>query len=193
MGCSPYFATTGTHPLLPIDIAEANYLLPPPESTLTSTELITRRALTLQKRREQLTTLHDKVYSARLQAARRFEQEHAHTLRDYDFKLGDLVLVRNTAIEKALNRKMRARYLGPVIVLGRNKGGAYILSELDGSVFHRPVAAFRVIPYFARQTIDLPPLDKLLDISQQRLQELKDSEAEDPDAEDPGYLADDFD
>ena len=89
--------------------------------------------------------------------------------------------MRNTAAEKALNRKMRARYLGPVIVLARNKGGAYILSELDGSVFHRPTAAFRVIPYFARSKIDLPPLDDLLDVSRQRLQELKDSEMQDPD------------
>ena len=79
---------------------------------------------------------------------------------------------------------MRARYLGPVIVLARNKGGAYILAELDGSVFHRPIAAFRVIPYFARSKIDLPPLDDLLDVSRQRLQELKDSDMTDPDDND---------
>src|ERR1700678_3984943 len=113
MGCSPYFATTGTHPLLPFDIAEANYLLPPPTATLTSTELITRRAIALQKRRSDLAQLHDKVHSARLKAAVRFEKEHSHTIQDYNFKLGDLVLIRNTAIEKALNRKMRPRYLGP--------------------------------------------------------------------------------
>ena len=76
MGCSPYFAATGTHPLLPIDIAEANYLLPPPDSPLTTTELITRRVITLQKRPEQLAKLQDKVYSARLQAALRFEEEN---------------------------------------------------------------------------------------------------------------------
>jgi len=181
MGCSPYFATTGTNPLLPIDIAEANYLLPPPDSTLTTTELITRRAITLQKRPEQLKRLHYKVYSARIQAATQFEEDYKHTLHDFDFKLGDLVLVRNTAIEKALNRKMRSQYLGPVIVLGQNKGGAYVLSELDGTVFHRPVAAFRIIPYFPRKSINLPPLDDLLDISRQRLQELKNSEASDPD------------
>ena len=64
MGCSPYFATTGTHPLLPFDIVEANYLLPPPESMLSTTELITRRAIALQKRRSQLSQLHDKVYEA---------------------------------------------------------------------------------------------------------------------------------
>jgi hypothetical protein len=48
MGCSPYFAATGTHPLLPFDIAESNYLLPPPDSVLSTTELIARRAIALQ-------------------------------------------------------------------------------------------------------------------------------------------------
>lgn len=184
MGCSPYFAATGTHPILPVDIAEANYLLPPPETTLTTTDLIVRRAITLQKRRDQLASLQDKVYGARVKAAIRFEEEHANTIRNFDFKLGDLVLVRNTAIEKALNRKMRPRYLGPLIVLARNKGGAYIIAELDGSVFDRPIAAFRVIPYFARSTIQLPPLDDLLDISKARLQELRDSTIADPDDDD---------
>ena len=31
MGCLPSFTATGTHPLLPINIVKANYLLPPPE------------------------------------------------------------------------------------------------------------------------------------------------------------------
>ena len=34
MGCSPYFGATGTHPLLPVDIAEANYLLTSPRFTI---------------------------------------------------------------------------------------------------------------------------------------------------------------
>jgi hypothetical protein len=181
MGCSPYFAVTGTHPLLPFDITEASYLLPPPDSILSTTDLISRRSIALQKRREDLERLHSKVLQARLQAAIRFEKEHSHTIRDFDFKLGDLVLLRNTAIEKALNRKMRPRYTGPLIVISRNTGGAYILAELDGSLFDRPVAAFRVFPYFARTKIDLPPLDDLLDVSIARLRELEQSTLEDTD------------
>ena len=184
MGCSPYFATTGTHPLLPFDIAEANYLLPPPDSVLSTTDLIVRRAISLQKRRTQLAHLHDKVLDARRKAAVRFENEHSHTLRNYDFKLGDLVLIRNTAVEKALNRKMRARYLGPCIVISKNRGGAYIVAELDGSVFDRPVAAFRVIPYFARTKLTLPSLEELIDISQERLEQMEDSLPEDPEDDD---------
>ena len=188
MGCSPYFATTGTHPLLPFDISEANYLLPPPDSILSATNLISRRAIALQKRRSHLAELHAKVHGARLEAAKRFEREHAASIMDYDFRTGDLVLVRNTAIEKALNRKMRARYLGPLLIISKNKGGAYILAELDGSVLNRPIAAFRVIPYFARKFLNLPPLSELLDISKKRLIEMEDSIEVDP--EDDEEVAD---
>ena len=58
MGCSPYFTATGTHPILPLDITEATYLLPLPTSTLSTTDLIISRAITLQKRKSHLSALH---------------------------------------------------------------------------------------------------------------------------------------
>jgi hypothetical protein len=79
--------------------------------------------------------------------------------------------MRNTQIEKALNHKMRPRYLGPLIVITRNFGGTYVLCELDGSVLHRPIAAFRILPYLAWKSISLPP--NFIDIDVEHLEELR--------------------
>lgn len=181
MGCSPYFAATGTHPLLPLDIVEANYLLLPPDAMLSTTELIAQRAIALQKRQDDLNKLHSRVHKARNMAAIRFERDHPTKIHDFDFKRGALVLIRNTAIEKALNRKMRPRYFGPMIVVSHNKGGAYIVCDLDGTLTHAPIAAFRVLPYFAREILILPDLEQHLDVSVARLRELERSTAPDPD------------
>jgi hypothetical protein len=142
MGVLPYFALTDTHSLIPLDIIEATYLSPPPTSILSTTDLIAQRAIELQKCREDLVRVTKRVYEARNRAAQTFERNHKATIWDFNFKRGALVLVRNMAIEKSLNRKMRTRYLGPLIVIARNRGRAYMFSELDGAVLNRPVAAF---------------------------------------------------
>src|ERR1700679_2541106 len=82
--------------------------------------------------------------------------------------------MRNTKIEKSLDKKMKARYLGPVIVVSRTRRGAYILCELDGSVLHNVVAQFRVIPYFARKNIFL--LEGFFDINFKQLKEMEEQE-----------------
>ena len=69
MGCSPYFAVTGTHPLLPFDISEATYLLPPPSDILSTTDLIANRAITLQKRQAHLSALRSQVMAAHVETA----------------------------------------------------------------------------------------------------------------------------
>ena len=105
-------------------------------------------------------------------------------IHNFNFKLGDLVLVCNMAIKKALNRKMCARFLGPCIVISQNKGGAYIIAKLDGSVFDHPVAAFQVIPYFACKALMLPPLDMLINISHLCLTQMKNTTPADPEDDD---------
>lgn len=185
MGCSPYFAVTGSHPLIPLDIIEATYLQPPPSSILSSEDLIVRRAIALQKRDAQVERLHSRVLQHRIEAARCFERDHAATIRDFNFKCGDLVLVRNTKIEKSLNCKMRPRYLGPLITVSRNRGGAYILAELDGTLFDRPFAAFRVIPYLARKSITLPEDFTDVDEDQVRRMEEQDDHGDDEADQDP--------
>ena len=79
------------------------------------------------------------------------------------------------------------------MVLARNKGGAYIICELNGSVFDRPVAAFRVIPYFAQKSLPLPDLDKFIDISTERLRSMEESTTSGPDDEDAEDMGTDDD
>jgi hypothetical protein len=76
MGCSPYFAITGAHPILPFDIAEATYLQPPPNSVMSTTNLISCCAIALQKHSADINTLYSKVYQAR---ARQLGAHAQHT------------------------------------------------------------------------------------------------------------------
>ena len=84
--------------------------------------------------------------------------------------------MRNTAVESTLNKKMKPRYLGPMVVVTRNRGGAYILAELDGSVSQNKVGAFRVIPYYPQKSIEVGlDSDKGFDTSEATIQELANS------------------
>ena len=159
--------------------------LPPIDGPISTTDLMATRAIALQKRPEDLARLHSKVYAARVRAAQRFEIEHRATIRDFDFKRGDVVILRNTRIEKALNRKMLPRYTGPLFVVARNRGGAYILCEVDGAVMDRPVAAFRVLPYFARHHIPLP--ENFGEITPERLREMVESSSQGDDEDEARY------
>ena len=103
------------------------------------------------------------------------------TIANFDFGQGDLVLVHNTSIEKALNWKMRARYFGPMIIISCNKGSVYILCDLDGTLAHTPVAAFRVIPYFTRKSLDIPDIQQHIDVTAARLKQMEQTSDADPD------------
>ena len=113
------------------------------------------------------------MYAAHVQAAIHFKQDHANIVKDFNFQPGDLVLTHNTAIEKAVNHKMHARYLGPLIVISHNQGKAYILTELDGSVLDWLVATFQVPPFFTRKVIPMADLHSFIDVLQTQLTEME--------------------
>ncbi|KNZ78243.1 hypothetical protein J132_01221 [Termitomyces sp. J132] len=116
MGCSPYFMTTGTHPLLPANIAEVTYLQPPPNSLLSTTDLIACQAIDLQHCQEDLNHLHSHVLSTCRLAAIRFETEHAAMICDYNFKAGNFILM---SVEIGLAWTISMSYLPIHFLIGQ--------------------------------------------------------------------------
>ncbi len=179
LGCSPYFAVCGAHPTIPLDIEEATWLVEYPGHIISTSELIGLRARALAKHSYHVEEMRERVSKEKRRAVRRYEEENKHTIKDYNFKPGDLVLVRNTQVEKSLNTKMTLRWMGPMVVVRRTKGGSYLCCEMDGSMFHGKIGQFRVIPFEQRTSIDLPEkiLD-LIDLSKEKLEELAEEGAE---------------
>src|SRR6202795_4653878 len=153
-GHSSYYMVHGVEPLLPFDITEATYLVPP-QSAMSTTDLVALHARQLQKREEDLVAIHDRVMRARFASVRQFEKKYINTICEYQFSTRDLVLVRNSRVEMSLDRKSKPRWLGLMVVVRRTVGGSYILAEMDGAVSRLRFAAFRVIPYHARRKISI--------------------------------------
>ena len=84
---------------------------------------------------------------------------------------------------------MWLRYLGPVIVVSRNREGAYVVAELDGSVFDRPIVVFWLVPYLTRTDPLQVPLHTL-DMGPEHIHKLEDSVDHDETLDDDPTLSD---
>ena len=131
-GYSPYYLAHGVEPLLPFNIVEAMYLAPLMALPMTSADLLALCAHQLMKRKEDLAMAATQVIASSFCSAEVFVRAHKRTIKDYDFKQGDLVLVCNTQVEKEMYRKRKDRYLGPMVVVSRHQSGLYTLAKLDG-------------------------------------------------------------
>ncbi|KAF8574350.1 hypothetical protein K439DRAFT_1372717, partial [Ramaria rubella] len=100
----------------------------------------------LEKRNGDLADILKRVLKACYTSIAQFEKDHEHTIRDYDFKPGSLVLVRNPQIEMDHLQKCKPRYLGPMVVVRQTHNSAYCLAELTGAVAKLPYATFCLIP-----------------------------------------------
>jgi hypothetical protein len=191
LGFSPYYMVTGMHPILPLDAAEATWMARAPEQVMTREEMIGSRARTLAKHRVHIRIMRDRIDREKLKRIETYERDFRAVIKDYRFEPGNLVLVRNTAIENSLDKKMKPRYNGPMIVVRRNKGGSYTLAELDGAVWHQKVARYRVVPYFARDKIEMPEgIMSIIDCDEDALTQIENQT--DPDEElSRDYLMDD--
>lgn len=104
-GCSPFYLLHGTHPILPFDLMEATWMIKGYRGGLSSVELLALRIWQLQKLPEDVNRAAQKLVSYRFNSKVQFEERFAKRLNKTQFKPEDLVLIRNTRVEKSLNRK----------------------------------------------------------------------------------------
>lgn len=156
-GFSAFYLIHGVHPVLPFDLTEATFMMEGFRSGLSAEELLALRIQQLEKRPEDLARAAAAIRLSRLKGKEQFESRFEHRIKKEDYEPGDLVLVRNTAIEKELNRKTKPRYLGPYEVVRRTPGGSYAVKELSGELSRSGIAAFRLLKYNPR-TDDLASL-----------------------------------
>ena len=127
---------------------------------MTSTQLLIARIQHLQKKPADLAKAAATLQKHRLASKKIFEERFHNRLTTHQFKPGDLVLKRNNAVEKELNKKSKPRYLGPYqVVRMRTHGFSYVLQGLDGTVLKKAAAAFQLIPYISRHNPRLKILD----------------------------------
>jgi hypothetical protein len=146
-GFSAHYLLYGVHPVLPFDLTEATYLVQGFRSGLTSEELLALRIQQLEKHGKNVARAAKVLKDTRMWSKRQFEKRFAHRLKQKEFSPGDLVLVRNSTVEKELNRKTKPRYIGPYEVVKRTDQGSYVLKELDGAQSRTRIAGFRLLRY----------------------------------------------
>jgi hypothetical protein len=118
--------------------------------------------------------MREKMAAIKVKGAEDFAEKYKNVIKDYEFGPGDVVLVRNTVDEGSLSGRNRDRWWGPLIVVRRTKGGAYIVCEFNGAVWQKKIGKFRVIPYQQRRKLTIgPQIEELIDLSQETLDDLE--------------------
>ena len=87
IGYSPYFMAHSVEVVLPLDIAEATYLLPPLDIPASTKDLIAHCAQQLQKRPEDLHEMLARVLKSRKQSAAQFVKCFSSTIQEYNFEV----------------------------------------------------------------------------------------------------------
>jgi len=132
--CLPYFMVTRAHPTIPLNVVEATWLVKYPERMILSTKVKGLQALALAKHVKYVEEIRQRVLKEKIQRMLQLESNLQHRIKEFNLKLGSLVLVKNSAIELLADRKMKPRYLGPMVMIRCLRGGAFILAELNGAV-----------------------------------------------------------
>ncbi len=93
MGCSPFFAVTGAHPVLPLDVLETTWLVEYPGRFIKDWELCGLRAIALQKHADKVEEMRQNMDATKRERTLQYAKMNANKIKEFKFKCGDLVLL----------------------------------------------------------------------------------------------------
>lgn len=117
---------------------------------MTTTELLVWHMQQLNKHSADVARAAKILKKARFTSKEQFEKRFIKCLTRQVYQKGELVLLRNSAIEDSLDRKTKDQYLGPYEVFKKSSDFSYILKELDGTKLRHRIGANRLLPYITR-------------------------------------------
>ena len=81
-----------------------------------------------------MADLAERVQKAQKVYVRYYKEVYKNVIKDYNFKLEQLVLLQNTKVKIDLGQKTKPRYLRLYVVCRRTEGRLYMIVELDETV-----------------------------------------------------------
>jgi hypothetical protein len=152
-GYSPFYLLHGVHPVLPLDIVDATFLVTGFHSDMTAEELLTLRMRQLSRHKEDIEKAAENLRAARFKSREQFIKRFEKKIQNIQYKKGDLVLKRNFQVESTINKlKFVPRYLGPFEVVRQTTRGNYLLKELNGAIEEVVTSPHVIVPYIQRNS-----------------------------------------
>ena len=142
-GQPPYRLIFGSDPILPIELSVPTWKILLWSSVRTTADLLAIRARQLQRRDEDLDEL--RLHLRRQREHNKDYFDDTKHIREGPIKVGDLVLLFNSKIEKSFSDKLTYRWLGPFTVdVADIVRGTYQLAELNGNRMDHTVPGNRL-------------------------------------------------
>jgi hypothetical protein len=110
---SPYFLVYGVDSVLPFDLFDATFMVEGFTRDMSLIDLLALRIQQIERHDKDIRKAIETLYNSRLRSKARFDERYTNTMLKNPPKPGDLVLVRNSLVDKRLDRKTMPRFLVP--------------------------------------------------------------------------------
>ncbi|GBG74917.1 hypothetical protein CBR_g19431 [Chara braunii] len=164
-GCIPAKLWYGREIDFPVEALVPTWNKLEDDPHLTTEQLIEARCEQAARNEEALEEIAHKVLDSRMKDKTRWDQ--LKNIRKEPLQVGEMVLVRNSALETTWSGQLGRRFKGPYRIARKLDVSTFEIENLDGITIRGPVPAQRLVRFLTRDPVE------------QWLQEAQDKEAED--------------